>query len=133
MNTENNKNIVLDFFSNLSSGKMDVALKYMDENVVWVISGKHEQFSMAGTFQNKQEFIKMFSKIGKSMPNGVRVNITNAIAEGNYVVIESEAYGISASGKIYDNKLCHVFELSNSKIKACNEYLDTIHANEILS
>lgn len=132
MNTADNKNIILDFFKNLSTGKMDAALEYMDENIVWVISGKRDEFPIAGTFHNKKEFIEMFAAIGKAMPNGVAVTVTNVIAEGNNVVIESDAYGVSATGKIYNNKLCHTFEVCNGKIQTCHEYLDTIHAKDVL-
>jgi Ketosteroid isomerase-related protein len=66
------------------------------------------------------------------MQDEVTVTVTNAIAEGNHVVIKSDAYGASEMGKIYNEKLCRIFEVHNGKIQTCHEYLDTIHANKVL-
>jgi ketosteroid isomerase-like protein len=99
MSAVENENVVLCFFENLSAGNLDAALALMDENPVWRVPGKPEQFPLAGTF-NKVQFVEMLGKIGAAMPNGVQVTITGITAEDDRVAVEAETHGVSATGKV---------------------------------
>ncbi|MET9482022.1 hypothetical protein [Streptomyces sp. NPDC006638] len=74
----------------------------------------------------------MMSRVGRALPNGVRVEITSVTSEGERVVIEYAAHDESAVGKVYDNRITLAVELSGGKIIRVREYLDTIHANDVL-
>ena len=82
MSTEENKQVALSFFENLSNGDLDGALDLIDENVTWWLAGKPDQFEIAGP-KNKAEFAAILRTIETGMPNGVRLTITGLTAEGD--------------------------------------------------
>lgn len=53
MTETDNKKVALSFFENLSAGSLDAALELIADDVVWWLSGKPEQFALAGT-KNKR-------------------------------------------------------------------------------
>ncbi|MFI9543751.1 nuclear transport factor 2 family protein [Streptomyces sp. NPDC052016] len=128
--TEENKNVVLAFFGAVGSGGDPTAL--LADDLAYWIAGKPEQFPLAGS-HSKEGFYQVMSVIGANMPNGVDVKINNIVAEGDQVVVETEVHGVSATGKAYDNKVVFVFTVRDGKLVSVREYLDTIHANEVLA
>jgi uncharacterized protein len=67
------------------------------------------------------------------MPNGITASSTATTAEDDRVAVKAKVYGVSATGKAYDNQLFYAFEVHDGKIHSVREYLDTIHANEVLA
>jgi ketosteroid isomerase-like protein len=49
MSEQENTNVALSFFENLSAGKIVAALDLMAEDVVWWLAGQPRQFAIAGT------------------------------------------------------------------------------------
>jgi hypothetical protein len=131
MSTEENKQVALSFFENLSNGDLDGALDLIDENVTWWLAGKPDQFEIAGT-KNKAQFAEMLRTIETGMPNGIRLTITGVTAEGDRVAVEMDANGVSATGKQYQNQYHDLLEIRGGKIVAGREYLDTAHAAEVI-
>jgi hypothetical protein len=131
MSTEENKQVALSFFENLSNGDLDGALDLIDENVTWWLAGKPDQFEIAGT-KNKAQFAEMLRTIETGMPNGIRLTITGVTAEGDRVAVEINANGVSATGKQYQNQYHDLLEIRGGKIVAGREYLDTAHAAEVI-
>ncbi len=123
-----NKGVVLGFFENFSGGKFEDALGMMTDDATWWVAGK---FELSGT-KTKAEFGALVKGIGAAMPNGLKITPKGVTAEGDRVAVEAESYGELANGKVYNNQYHFLIELSDGKIKAVREYLDTIHAKEIL-
>lgn len=67
-----------------------------------------------------------------NLPHGVRTTVTAMTAEGDRVAVEIEAYAETASGKVYRNHIHLLFETRGGRIYAVREYLDTLHAMEVL-
>jgi hypothetical protein len=65
-------------------------------------------------------------------PEGLRFTIHALTAEGDRVAIEAESYGKHVSGKIYNNKYHFVLRARGGKIVEWREYMDTMHANDVL-
>lgn len=65
-------------------------------------------------------------------PEGLRFTIHALTAEGERVAIEAESYGRHVSGKIYNNKYHFVLRARGGKIVEWREYMDTMHANDVL-
>jgi ketosteroid isomerase-like protein len=65
-------------------------------------------------------------------PEGLRFAIHALTAEGDRVAIEAESYGKHASGKIYNNNYHFVLRARAGKIVEWREYMDTMHANDVL-
>lgn len=131
MSAEDNKKLVLSFFENMSAGKADAALALMAGNATWWVAGKPDKFPLAGT-KTKAQFTELFKGIGAVMPKGLRITPKGVTAEGDRVAVEAESYGELANGKVYNNLYHFLIEVRDGKIQAVREYLDTMHANEVL-
>jgi uncharacterized protein len=131
MSAEKNKNVVLSFFENFSAGKVDAALAMLADTATWWVAGNPEKFVLAGT-KTKAQFAELLNGIGAAMPKGLRVTPKGLTAEGDRVAVEAESYGETATGKVYSNLYHFLFEVRDGKIQAVREYLDTMHAKEVL-
>lgn len=131
MSAEKNKNVVLGFFENFSAGKVDAALAMLADTATWWVAGNPEKFVLAGT-KTKAQFAELLNGIGAAMPKGLRVTPKGLTAEGDRVAVEAESYGETATGKVYNNLYHFLFEVRDGKIQAVREYLDTMHAKEVL-
>lgn len=131
MSAEANKNVVLSFFENFSAGKIDAALALMADTATWWVAGKPDKFVLAGT-KTKTQFAEIVKGIGTAMPKGLRLTPKGLTAEGDRVAAEVESNGETATGKIYNNLYHILFEVRDGKIQAVREYLDTMHAKEVL-
>jgi len=128
---EANKQVVLSFFENFSACKVDAALALLADTATWWVAGNPDQFALAGT-KTKAQFVALVQGIGAAMPKGLRVTPKGITAEGDRVAVEAESSGETASGKI-DNNLYHFLcAVRGGKIQAVREYLDTMHAKEVL-
>lgn len=131
MSAEENKKVVLSFFENFSAGKAAEALGQMADTATWTVMGRPETFALAGT-KTKAEFTQLLQGIGAAMPKGLRLTPKGITAEGDRVAVEAESYGEHANGKVYNNQYHFLIEVRNGKIQAVREYLDTIHARDVL-
>ena len=131
MSVEANKQVVLSFFEHFSAGKVDAALALMADTATWWVAGNPDKFALAGT-KTKAQFAQLVQGIGVAMPKGLRVTPTGITAEGERVAVEAESYGETARGKIYNNRYHFLVEVRDGKIQAVREYLDTMHAKEVL-
>jgi hypothetical protein len=131
MSAEDNKKVVLSFFENFSAGKAETALALMADNATWWVAGKPDKFALAGT-KTKAQFAELLKGIGAAMPKGLRVTPKGITAEGDRVAVEAESYGETAKGKVYNNLYHFLVEVRGGKIQAVREYLDTMHAKEVL-
>jgi ketosteroid isomerase-like protein len=60
--------------------------------------------------------------------------ITNIIAEGDYVVVESYAKDrMTKSGKPYNNTYCQVYKVVDGLVHEINEYADTAFAKDVFA
>ena len=132
MSAEENKKLVLGFFEDMSAGNAEAFLGAMADNATWWVAGNPKDFPLAGT-KTKAEFTKLLGGIGEVMPKGLKITPKGVTAEGNRVAVEAESYGEHASGKIYNNLYHFMVECENGKVTAVREYLDTMHANDVLA
>jgi len=65
-------------------------------------------------------------------PAGLTFTIHAMTAEGERVAIEAESRGEHSSGKLYNNKYHFVMRARGGKIVEWREYMDTMHANDVL-
>jgi ketosteroid isomerase-like protein len=131
MSTEVNKKVVLSFLEHFSAGNVDAALALMADDVTYWVAGKPDKFALVGT-KTKAQLTELFGGIGAVMPNGLRVTPKGLTAEGDRVAVEAESYDETATGKIYNNLYHLLFEVHHGKIQVVREYLDTMHAKEML-
>ncbi len=128
MSIEENKAFVKKFLDALSRGDWDfVEDAYAEDVVIWTpgsmpFSGTHTK---AGVADVKGWLTGVF-------PDGLRFTIKAMTAEGERVAVEAESYGKHVNGKIYNNLYHFLMVIRNGKLSELKEYMDTMHANEVL-
>jgi uncharacterized protein len=128
MSAEDNKRFILGFFEDLTAGKGDAVLGAMADSATWWVLGN---FPLSGT-KTKAQFAELIGQLGSKIDGGLRVTPTGLTAEGDRVAVEAESFAKMKNGKTYQNKYHFLFIVRDGKIQSVKEYLDTIHANEVL-
>ncbi len=103
----------------------------MTDDATFTVVGRPGGFEGIGE-KSRQDLIDTVGWIKEVMPNGLVYSIKGMIAEGNKVAAEGESYGGTTKGKTYRGIFHFLFEIEHGKIKAVREYLETMHAQQIL-
>lgn len=128
MSAEDNKRIVLGFFESMNSGNGAAVMNALADTATWWVAGN---FPLSGT-KTKAQFAELMGQLAPKMEGAMRVTPNGLTAEGDRVAVEAESYGKMKNGKVYQNKYHFLFVVRDGKIQQVKEYLDTIHANEVL-
>lgn len=131
MSIEDNKALVLSYMEHFGAGRFEEAMALLADDATWWLPGDPEKFPLAGKL-SKAEYAQQLMGFADIIPNGLTLTVTGVTAEGDRVAIEATSYGETASGKIYDNTYHLLYEVRDGQIQAGREYLDTLHANEVL-
>ena len=129
MSIEENKAFAKAFLAALSRGDWNfVEDAYAEDVVIWTpgsmpFSGTHTK---AGVADVKAWLTGVF-------PDGLKFTIKAMTAEGDRVAVEAESYGKHVSGKTYNNQYHFLMVILDGKIHELKEYMDTMHANEVLA
>ncbi len=123
MSAAENKKIV----ERITSGEVGMLDLWADDGI-WIIPGMV-------TYHGKQEIAeKLIGPVTDLMANMGRVEVTNVIAEGDYVVVEQQAKDrMTNTGKPYNNTYCMVYKILDGKIIQLTEYCDTALAKSVFS
>lgn len=110
----------------LTSG-LDV-VEFLAEDAVWLIPG-------FGTYRGKQDiYTKLLAPTDNLMASMGSSVITNIVAQGDYVVVESYAKDrMTKSGKPYNNTYCHVYKVVDGLVHHITEYADTALAKKVFT
>lgn len=128
MSAEDNKKVVLGLFENMSAGNGPAVLGALADSATWWVLGN---FPLSGT-KTKAQFAELIGGLGSQVDGALRVTPTGVTAEGDRVAVEAESHAKMKNGKTYQNKYHFLFVVRDGKIQQVKEYLDTMHANEVL-
>jgi ketosteroid isomerase-like protein len=128
MSAEENKRIVLGFLENLSAGKGAEVMNALADSATWWVQGN---FPLSGT-KTKAQFAELAGSLGPKIDGPLTLTPTGITAEGDRVAVEAKSHAKMKNGKVYQNTYHFLFIVRNGKIHEAKEYLDTIHANEVL-
>jgi len=128
MSAEDSKKVVLGFFESMNAGNGAAIMGALADSATWWVAGN---FPLSGT-KTKAQFGEMMGLLGSKIDGPLRVTPTGVTAEGDRVAVEAESYAKMKNGKTYQNKYHFLFLVRDGKIQQVKEYLDTIHANEVL-
>ena len=128
MSSDDNKKIVLGFFENLNAGNAGAALDALSDSATWWIQGN---FPLSGT-RTKAQFIELLGQLSASIDGALTLRVRGVTAEGDRVAVEAESHAKMKNGKTYQNRYHFLCEIRGGKIQAVREYLDTMHANDVL-
>jgi hypothetical protein len=123
-----NKGLARRFVDAISRADVDAIVSaYAPDGTCWTAG----TMPISGTFTVDQ--IAAASRgVLTVFPEGLRFTIRAMTAEGERVAIEAESYGKHVSGKVYNNHYHFVLRARGGKIVEWREYMDTMHANEVL-
>lgn len=121
MGASENKELVRTIFA---SSNPSAFLDAMADDVKFTLIGTTKY---SGSFNSKQELVaKLFEPLFAALDeNGIRLTPDNLIADGEFVVMQSQGKATGKNRLPYNNTYCHVFRLANGKICEITEYLDT--------
>ena len=114
----------MDFWRHFSQGDTSGVAGLMIDDATFTVMGRPGGFEGIGG-KTRQDLVETMGWIKEMMPNGLVYSIKGMVAEG-------ESYGITTRSKAYRGIYHFLFEIENGKIKAVREYLETIHAQQIL-
>ena len=130
MSTEKNKKIVGEFFERFSAADVPGALGLLDDGVVWRVMGREGGLPMSGEM-DKNAIGELIGTVKGAIPNGMKLTPTGWTAEGDRVALEMESYGELASRKVYNNLYHFLVTVTDGKITAFREYMDTHHVKQV--
>jgi uncharacterized protein len=116
--------LVLDFFEVLSSGDLEKLRTFYHDKSVW--EPKVKDIAGAGLHVGMDIIDKFLAPVrGMFRPGDPKIHVHKLFSAGPMVCVESNSTGETMDGKVYDNDYCWVFEVSDGKIDAMREYMDS--------
>ena len=120
---------VREVFKGLESGDGRVFFEHVADGVDWTVMGTHP---LAGHYRSKRAFQEAtFSKLGKVLPNGAQLRVTNLIVAANVAVVELVSDATALSGMRFDNHYCWVVRFEGDCITEVRAYLDSAMVAEL--
>jgi ketosteroid isomerase-like protein len=129
--TTANEELVREYLSRWFSGRWEATRELLTPDFTFTVPGTPDRFPLAGEYSHA-EFGELLARIGTAMPDGVEADIHHVLADGDHVVVVARTHGTAGDGRRYDNQLCYLLTVTDGLIADCREYLDTIHANDVL-
>ena len=120
---EQNKEIVRRAIAAISRGDLEGFMADAAEDVTLSVMG-----AVFPPIHGKQKVLKALrNALGAKLEGGgaIVMTIENLIADGDYVAEQSRGVARTKTGKAYNNTYCRVWRISDGRIQAMQEYLDT--------
>lgn len=128
MGIAENKQLARRFVEAISKGDIDaIERSFADDGTVWTLG----TMPISGTF-TKDQVAMASRRVLELFPKGLAMTITGMTAEDDRVAIEAVSKGTHASGREYSNTYHFLMRVRDGKIAEWREYMDTMHANDVL-
>lgn len=124
MNTQDNKQVVIEGYRQYQNGEIQELLNRYHEDAEW-ITPESELVPFSGNFHGKSGIAQFFAKLDDAVQT-IRFEPTQFIAEGDKVVVTGEASWLAKpTGRKYDTSWVHVFSMRDGKIARFEAFYDT--------
>ncbi len=123
-----NKDVAARFFDQFSNGDIDAAFGLVSDDVAWWVPG---DLPFSGT-KTKAQYMQIVGSIQNGFPNGLKLDATSMIAEGDKVAVEVSSFGEHVNGKTYTNTYHFLMTMENGQITEVKEYMDTLHLFQLI-
>ena len=128
MGDAENKALARRFVDAISRGDIDaIQRSFADDGTVWTLG----TMPISGTF-TKDQVAMASRRVLDLFPEGLEITIKGITAEDDRVAIEAESHGRHKSGRTYANVYHFLMRVHGGKIVEWREYMDTMHANDVL-
>jgi ketosteroid isomerase-like protein len=125
---ERNKQIVRQFFENMSHNNIDGIIDAYADDVKLYTMGNT---LISGVFTKDQARVGATQILG-AFPKGIKFVIHDLTAEDDRVAVQAESFAVHVSGKLYNNKYHFLVRFRDGLITEFKEYMDTEMVTEIL-
>ena len=115
----------------LTAGDLPAIADSFAEDATWTLHGR---LPLAGTKRGREAIMDFLVGAGSLYEPGTQSFVFGEItAEGDRAVLEWRVRGVAAAtGEDYDNEYCGVFVVRDGRIAQVREYLDSLHADDVL-
>ena len=128
MGIAENKELARRFVAAISKGDVEaIQSSFADDGTVWTLG----TMPISGTF-TKDQVATASHRVLDLFPKGLTITIEGMTAEDDRVAIEAVSHGVHASGRNYSNTYHFLMRARDGKIVEWREYMDTMHANDVL-
>lgn len=119
------------YLAALTGGDVTAIAESFAQDARWSV---HGTLPLAGTRDGRAAIMKFLLGAGNLYRPGTQhFTFGDIIVQGERVVLEWRVRGIaSATGLPYDNEYCGVFTVRHGRIVEVREYLDSLHAAQVL-
>jgi ketosteroid isomerase-like protein len=123
MSTEENVQIVKDFFAAMGRGDKQGLLALAAEDIEWIIPG--ENWPLAGTHRGHAGLADLLQKVSDTVETSYP-EPPEFVAQGDRVLVIGVATGkIKATNKPFKDYWVFAITVRNSKVTKIREYIDT--------
>jgi len=122
MNTEKNRNIVLDFCKHLSACNVDAMFELFSDKGSWQMVGRNDKFPFGGIYDRDAAYNQLATFL--SAFDTFEFNVTGVTAEKDRVAIQATSTGKGPGNKQYKNRYIMQYCLDNGKIISIDEFFD---------
>lgn len=131
MSLEANKKLATDFFACFGRKDIEGAMNMMTDDATWWIGGTPSLFPIAG-LQSKKAMKAILDSLVPTSKDGLKITPTLMTAEADRVAVKAKSHGEFPSGFVYQNQYHFLVTIRDGKVAAVEEFLDTMHTNELL-
>src|SRR6202790_5537100 len=122
MSTQENVQIVKDFFAAMRSGDREALLALSAEDIEWIIPG--ENWPLAGTHRGHAGLADLLETASKSIETSTEPR--EFVAQGDRVLVVGFARGkIKATNKTFEDDWIFAITVRDGRLTSIREYVDT--------
>ena len=122
MSTQENVQIVTDFFAAMGRGDKQGLLALSAEDIEWIIPG--ENWPLAGTHRGHAGLADLLQKASETVETSTEPS--EYVAQGDRVLVVGVAKGkIKATNKTFKDDWVFAITFRNGKVTKIREYIDT--------
>jgi ketosteroid isomerase-like protein len=123
MSTQENVQIVKDFFAAIGGSDRQALLALSAEDIEWIIPG--EGWPLAGTYQGHKGLTDLLQRASESVEIS-HPKPPEFVAQGDRVLVVGFATGkIKATNKTFEDNWVFAITVRNGKLTNIREYIDT--------
>ncbi|NLS13090.1 nuclear transport factor 2 family protein [Vibrio sp. SM6] len=124
MSSEQNHQVVNEFFQRFSNGDVPGVLELLTPDVDWRMMGQQGGLPVSGNMD--QEGIKgLMAGVKETVIDHLAMTPKGWTIDGDRVAVEVESFGNMKNGKTYNNLYHYLIEMKQGKIWRIREYGDT--------
>jgi ketosteroid isomerase-like protein len=105
-----------------NAGDAERFLAHVADDVRFWMNGSH---LFSGPADGKPAFLELVGRVNAGLSEPIRLDVLNAIAAGEWAVIEAQGSAVTASGEPYRNRYCMLWRVRGGKIVELKEYNDS--------